>query len=123
MSTLRVLAVCAALGLTPAVAAQTNVGLAPPAQQGRSGVQDQGVVEVSNVVVAEIDSLPRPVRDEIDAKIAKTTENELRVLRHSLSAVPAATSALSAKGKSVKDVVAAALDPGGALLIVTTTEI
>jgi hypothetical protein len=123
MSTLKIFVLCAALCMTPALAAPTNGGHSPqPGQDGSAG-QDEAVVEVSNILVAEIDSLPKSVREEVDAKIAQTTEKELQELRHSLSAIPAATTALGAKGKKISDVVAAALDHEGALLIVTTTEI
>jgi hypothetical protein len=123
MSTLKILALCAALGMTPVAAAPMSTDPSPQIGRGGSGGQEESVVEVSNIVVAEIDSLPKSVREEIDAKIAQTTQKELQELRHSLSAIPAATSALSAKGKKVTDVVAAALDHEGALLIVTTTAI
>ena len=119
MSTLKTLVVCAALSFAPAATAQTMADLTPGPGPNESG----GTAVVDSIVVAEIDSLPAAVRKEVDAEIAKTSDTQLKSLRQSLAAVPAATSALSAKGKSVTDVVAAAIGQDGALLLVTTTEV
>ena len=121
MSTLKIWFLCAALGLAPAALAQPSATTSSPQAQGQG--QDQNGAAVSSIVVAEIDSLPNAVRKEVDAQISHTSDGELKALRQSLLALPAAHSALSAKGKNVGDVVAAALGSDGALLLVTTTEV
>jgi hypothetical protein len=112
-------ALCAALGLAPAMA-QPGATVSP--QQAPQSQRSERAA-ISSIVVAEIDSLPKSVRKEVDAQIAHMSDRDLEALRHTLSALPAASSALSAKGKSISNVVAAALDPEGALLLVTTTEV
>jgi hypothetical protein len=74
-------------------------------------------------VVSQVDRLPESVRKAVGVQIAGMSDDQLRKLRRSLLEVPAATSALRAKGKQVRDVVAAAIGLDGVLLLVTTTEI
>jgi hypothetical protein len=114
-------ALCAALCFAPAAMAQPAARLAP--QQAPQESETPNRVAVSSIIVAEIDSLPQAVRKEIDAQISRMSEKDLSSLRKSLSIMPAASSALTAKGKSVTNVVAAALATDGALLLVTTTDV
>jgi len=109
-------ALCAALSMAPALAQ-------PGAKVTPGTAQPSGSAVISSIVVAEIDSLPKSVRKEVDTQIARMSDGDVSALRRTLSALPAASSALSAKGKSVANVVAAALDDEGALLLVTTTEV
>jgi hypothetical protein len=115
---MKIWALCAALSFTSAALAQPAAQIAPqpPSQDGKG-------TAIASIVVAEIDSLPKEVRKEVDAQISRMTKGEVDALRHSLSIMPAASVALNAKGKRVTDVVAAALAPDGALLLVTTTEV
>jgi hypothetical protein len=121
VSTLKIWPVCAALSFAPAAMAQPAAKVSPPQTPQQS--QESSRIAIASIVVAEIDSLPQSVRKEIDAQISHMSDKELRSLRLSLSAAPAVSSALSAKGKSVSNVVAAALGTDGALLLVTTTEV
>lgn len=121
MSTLKIWTLCAALSFASVAMAQPAAKISPP-QTPQHG-EDESQIAVASIVVAEIDSLPQSVRKEIDAQISHMSDMELRSLRQSLSAAPAVSSALSAKGKSVSNVVAAALGTDGALLLVTTTEV
>jgi hypothetical protein len=82
-----------------------------------------GTAAVTRIVVSGIENLPPPVRTAIGAQIAATSDDQLKQLRQSLSNVPAVKSALRAKGKEVRDVVAAAIGLNGVLILVTTIEV
>jgi hypothetical protein len=119
---LKIWALCAALSFATAAMAQPTQRLSTP-QTPQHSDEEGGAAAISSIVVAEIDSLPQSVRKEIDTQISRMSDKELGALRRSLSLMPAASSALSAKGKNVSNVVAAALGTDGALLLVTTTEV
>ncbi len=124
MSTLKIWALCAALSFAPAAMAQPPAQVPPGPAQGQDGnAQDSNRAAIASIVVAEIDSLPQAVRKEVDTQISRTSDGELDTLRHTLSAIPAVSVALDAKGKRVSDVVAATFSEDGALLLVTTTEV
>ncbi|SDR64212.1 hypothetical protein SAMN05519103_09526 [Rhizobiales bacterium GAS113] len=77
----------------------------------------------STIVVAELDRLPKLVREQVNAAVSQRKNEELALLQRSISAIPEASAALKAKGKSAAEVIAAAVDDDGALLLITTTAI
>jgi len=107
---------CAALSIAPALAQ-------PGAKGTPETTRPSGKAVILLIVVAEIDRLPKSVRKEVDTQIARMSDGDVSALRRTLSALPAASSALIAKGKSLSNVIAAALDDEGGLLIVTATEV
>jgi hypothetical protein len=120
MRTLTIMAACVALGLVFPASGQpqvdSNSAIAMPSEGGSRQVYPI-------VVVAELDSLPKPVREQVNASVSRRTDAELASLRHSIGVIPEASAALKAKGKSATEVIAAAIDVDGTLLLITTTAV
>ncbi|SEF11886.1 hypothetical protein SAMN05444161_8647 [Rhizobiales bacterium GAS191] len=120
MRTLATLAACAAIGLILPVCAQPQVAANSSIMMPSGGEPDRAF---STVVVAEFDSLPKLVREQVNAAASQRRNDELELLRRSIDTIPEASAALKAKGKSAAEVIAAAVDDDGALLLVTTTSV
>jgi len=120
MRFLAILAACAvfALGQPAFVPAQ---GAVNPSTTEPSGGEPGRVF--TTIVVTELDSLPNSVREEVKAAISQRKSEELDGLRRSIDAIPEASAALKAKGKSAAEVIAAAIDKEGTLLLITTTAV
>ena len=123
MNGMKILALCAAMSLASTALAHPSAEVSPRQGEPHAQQQQNKGVAITAIVVAEIDSLPQEVRKEVDAQISNTPKEELDAIRRSLSGMPAASNALDAKGKSIKDVVAVSLSADGALLLVTTTAV
>ena len=83
----------------------------PPAQS-RTAIQSIQVVDVKDLKPA--------ARAKVDDIIAQTTKEDLQSLRKSIDALPAATSALTAKGLSSSQVVAIDIADGVLTLFAKT---
>jgi hypothetical protein len=59
------------------------------------------------------------MRSKLDALVANTKEDEIKSLRESIDATPAAVSALKAKGRTSAQVVAINVDDNGILTMFT----
>ncbi len=74
---------------------------------------------IKTVSVVAIDELPEDTRNQVNQLVASRTADQLERLRQAIEGVPAAKSALEAKGFSARDVVVAQIDDAGELTIVT----
>jgi serine protease inhibitor ecotin len=94
--------IIAALSLGAPAFAQTQ-GTPPKAQAQTPS--DQSTV-IRSIQVVNIKDLKPEVRSKVENLAAQTSEDDLRSLRSSIDATPAAASALKAKGLSSAQVVA-----------------
>jgi len=118
MRKLATLIACAVLGLAAPAYSQTrafSMQAQPADAQTAPGVQ--------LVVVAELDSLPVEIRKQVNAAVSQASDEQLRSLRRSINAIPAASAALKAQGKTADEVLAAAIDTDGALVLITVSAV
>ena len=102
ISTASVIIAIAALSLGAPAFAQAQ-GAQPKAQAQTPS--DQSTV-IRSIQVVNIKDLKPEVRSKVENLAAQTSEDDLRSLRSSIDATPAAASALKAKGLSSAQVVA-----------------
>ena len=108
ISTASVIIAIAALSLGAPAFAQAQ-GAQPKAQAQTPS--DQSSV-IRSIQVVNIKDLKPEVRSKVENLAAQTSEDDLRSLRSSIDATPAAASALKAKGLSSSQVVAINLAAG-----------
>lgn len=121
MRMMAILAGCAMLSLAPAT--QVEPGRVEiQSMQAKSLEEDIGT-STASVMVAELTSLPRPVQEQVTDALAHASDQQLQALRRSIDAIPQACAALRDKGKNARDVIAAAFDEDGSLLLITLTSI
>lgn len=87
----------------------------PPAPQS-PGLQNPSAIR--SVTVRDMGSLPPAARARIGAVVSQTSQDDLRQLRHTIDSTPMATLALKAKGMSLAEIIAAALDDDGELTLI-----
>src|ERR1700752_30438 len=115
VSTASVIIAALSLGAPPAFA---------QAQGAQPKAQTQTPSDQSNVIrsiqVVNIKDLKPEVRSKVENVAAQTSEDDLRSLRSSIDATPAAASALKAKGLSSSQVVAINITDGVLTLFART---
>ena len=106
MRTMTALALAASLSLgTPAlVMAQ---GAAPT-----ESASPKSTVQISKIQVINVKTLPDAVKTQVDEVVSKTSDEDMKGLRASIDASPAAASALKEKGVSSAQVVAVNIADG-----------
>lgn len=85
----------------------------PPAQQAPS--PDQAITAIN---IVRFEDLPPQLKAMLEPKLNDTSVEDLRALHASIQESPAAMSMLAQNGLNVTQVVAAAVDPAGALTLV-----
>lgn len=107
MRTMTALALATALSLgTPAlVMAETS----PPAKDSSA---QKSTVQISKIQVIDVKTLPDAVKTQVDEVVSKTSEEDMKGLRASIDASPAAANALKEKGVSSAQVVAVNIADG-----------
>jgi hypothetical protein len=118
-----ILAAAATLMLAGAASAQQQ-----PAQQpapapttpapAAPGTQP-AVPTIQSVNIVDITELPKDTQTQVNQVIAQRGDAGLQKLRSSIDATPKVKSALEAKGLSSAQVVAASMEPNGALTLIT----
>jgi hypothetical protein len=88
-----------------------------PAQAAPKGQPTAPAIQSVNVV--DITELPKGTQTQVNQIVAQRGDAGLQTLRKSIDATPKAKSALEAKGVSSQQVIAASLQPNGALTLIT----
>jgi len=88
-----------------------------PAQAAPKGQPTAPAIQSVNVV--DITELPKDTQTQVNQIVAQRGDAGLQTLRKSIDATPKAKSALEAKGVSSQQVIAASLQPNGALTLIT----
>ena len=103
-----------ALALAEATPAPSQAQAAP-----QSETAPQQSVTIRSIQVVDVEELQADMRSKLDALVANTKEDEIKSLRESIDATPAAVSALKAKGRTSAQVVAINVDDNGILTMFT----
>lgn len=77
------------------------------------------VPAIQSVNVVDITELPKDTQTQVNQIVAQRGDAGLQTLRKSIDATPKVKSALEAKGVSSAQVIAASLQPNGALTLIT----
>ena len=78
-----------------------------------------GVPSIQSVSIVDITELPKDTQTQVNKIVAQRGDAGLQTLRKSIEATPKVKSALEAKGVSSAQVIAASLQPNGALTLIT----
>ncbi|MER8444424.1 hypothetical protein NKH52_14585 [Mesorhizobium sp. M1066] len=118
-----ILAAAASLMLAGAASAQQQPAPQPapaPATPAPATPQAQPAVPtIQSVNIVDITELPKDTQTQVNQVIAQRGDDGLKKLRSSIDATPKVKSALEAKGLSSAQVVAASMEPNGALTLIT----
>lgn len=88
-----------------------------PAQAAPKG--QPAVPAIQSVNVVDITELPKDTQTQVNQIVAQRGDAGLQTLRKSIDATPKVKSALEAKGVSSAQVIAASMQPNGALTLIT----
>ncbi|ARP62409.1 hypothetical protein LB559_23790 [Mesorhizobium sp. BR1-1-3] len=117
------LAAAASLMLAGAASAQQQPAPQPapaPATPAPATPQAQPAVPtIQSVNIVDITELPKDTQTQVNQVIAQRGDDGLKKLRSSIDATPKVKSALEAKGMTSAQVVAASMEPNGALTLIT----
>lgn len=116
-----VVAAAATLMLAGAASAQQQPAQQPaPAPTTPAPATPQPAVPtIQSVNIVDITELPKDTQTQVNQVIAQRGDAGLKKLRSSIDATPKVKSALEAKGLSSAQVVAASMEPNGALTLIT----
>lgn len=118
-----ILAAAASLMLAGAASAQQQPAPQPapaPATPAPATPQTQPAVPtIQSVNIVDITELPKDTQTQVNQVIAQRGDDGLKKLRSSIDATPKVKSALQAKGMTSAQVVAASMEPNGALTLIT----
>ncbi|RWO60137.1 MAG: hypothetical protein EOS17_33585 [Mesorhizobium sp.] len=118
-----ILAAAASLMLAGAASAQQQPAPQPapaPATPAPATPQAQPAVPtIQSVNIVDITELPKDTQTQVNHVIAQRGDDGLKKLRSSIDATPKVKSALEAKGMTSAQVVAASMEPNGALTLIT----
>ncbi|RUT84280.1 MULTISPECIES: hypothetical protein [unclassified Mesorhizobium] len=118
-----ILAAAASLMLAGAASAQQQPTPQPapaPATPAPATPQAQPAVPtIQSVNIVDITELPKDTQTQVNQVIAQRGDDGLKKLRSSIDATPKVKSALEAKGMTSAQVVAASMEPNGALTLIT----
>ncbi|WP_296744406.1 hypothetical protein [Mesorhizobium sp.] len=114
------LAAAATLMLAGAASAQQQPTPQPsPAPAAPAAKAQPGVPAIQSVNVVDITELPKDTQTQVNQIVAQRGDAGLQTLRKSIDATPKVKSALQAKGMSSAQVIAASMQPNGALTLIT----
>ncbi|AZO10258.1 MULTISPECIES: hypothetical protein [unclassified Mesorhizobium] len=115
------LAAAATLMLAGAANAQQQPTPQPrpaPAEPATPKAQP-GVPSIQSVSIVDITELPKDTQTQVNQIVAQRGDAGLQTLRKSIDATPKVKSALEAKGITSAQVIAASMQPNGALTLIT----
>jgi hypothetical protein len=87
---------------------------APPASSAQPAAS-----AIQSISIVDIKELPEATQAKVNEVIAKRGDDDLQKLRGSIDATPQVKSALEAKGLTSAQVIAASMNPNGALTLIT----
>lgn len=96
---------------TPSPSPATPAPVAPQTQPAVPSIQSVSIVDITQ--------LPKDTQTQVNKIVAQRGDAGLQTLRKSIDATPKVKSALEAKGVSSAQVIAASLQPNGALTLIT----
>ena len=115
-----VLAAAAGLMLAGAASAQQQPAPTTPAPKATPAPGgQQAAPAIQSVNIVDITELPKDTQTQVNQVIAQRGDAGLQKLRSSIDATPKVKSALEAKGMTSAQVVAASMEPNGALTLIT----
>ncbi|RWC26774.1 hypothetical protein [Mesorhizobium sp.] len=117
-----VLAAAASLMLAGAASAQQQPAQQPapaPTAPAPAPQAQPAVPTIQSVNIVDITELPKETQTQVNQVIAQRGDDGLKKLRSSIDATPKVKSALEAKGMTSAQVVAASMEPNGALTLIT----
>ena len=116
-----ILAAAASLMLAGAASAQQQPAPATPAPKATTPAAggQQAAPAIQKVNIVDISELPQATQTQVNQVIAQRGDAGLQKLRSSIDATPKVKSALEAKGMTSAQVVAASMEPNGALTLIT----
>ncbi|MGX5802928.1 hypothetical protein ACWGS9_16990 [Bradyrhizobium sp. Arg314] len=94
-------------------------GPAPTAPAPAAPKAQPGVPAIQSVSIIDITELPKDTQTQVNQIVAQRGDVGLQTLRKSIDATPKVKSALEAKGVSSAQVIAASMQPNGALTLIT----
>ena len=116
------IAAAATLALASAASAQQQPAqqqpTQPPAAPAAPGAQP-AVPTIQSVNIVDITELPKDTQTQVNQIVAQRGDAGLQTLRKSIDATPKVKSALEAKGVTSAQVIAASMQPNGALTLIT----
>ncbi len=120
MRKITILTASAALALAMATGAQAQSSQAP-VQPPAAAPQAPGTAtpEITSVTVVDIQELPESTQQQVNEAVTQRGGEQLERLRASIDGMPQLKSALEAKGATSADVIAASMDEGGGLTLIT----
>lgn len=83
----------------------------------------QNPAAIRNATVIERGALPPQLRVQVDSAVAQASPDDLRQLRQSIDAIPAAAKALQAKGMNSAAIIAVGFDEDGDLTLIAEESI
>lgn len=122
MRKITILAAGASLALAVATGAQAQSTQAPvptPAQPPAAAPEAPGTPEITSVTVVDFEELPESTQQQVNEAVTQRGGEQLQRLRASIDGMPQLKSALEAKGATSADVIAASMDEGGGLTLIT----
>jgi hypothetical protein len=115
-----VLAAAATLMMAGAANAQQPTPQPSPAPTAPAAPKAQSAAPaIQSVNVVDITELPKDAQTQVNQIVAQRGDAGLQTLRKSIDATPKVKSALEAKGMSSAQVIAASMQPNGALTLIT----
>ncbi|RAZ91486.1 hypothetical protein DPM33_09450 [Mesorhizobium hawassense] len=116
-----VIAAAATLMMAGAASAQQQPTPQPsPAPTAPAAPKGQPAVPtIQSVNIVDITELPKDTQTQVNQIVAQRGDAGLQTLRKSIDATPKVKSALEAKGVSSAQVIAASMQPNGALTLIT----
>lgn len=112
-------AAAASLALAGAASAQQPPSPQPSPAPAAPAPATPKAPTIESVNIVDITELPKDTQTQVNQIVAQRGDAGLQTLRKSIDATPKVKSALEAKGISSAQVIAASLQPNGALTLIT----
>ncbi|RWM04654.1 MAG: hypothetical protein E5X80_32105 [Mesorhizobium sp.] len=112
-------AAAASLALAGAASAQQQPTPQPSPAPATPAPATPKAPTIESVNIVDITELPKDTQTQVNQIVAQRGDAGLQTLRKSIDATPKVKSALEAKGISSAQVIAASLQPNGALTLIT----
>ncbi|MDG4853217.1 MULTISPECIES: hypothetical protein [unclassified Mesorhizobium] len=113
------LAAAASLMMAGAAGAQQQPAPQPSPAPAAPAAAAPKAPAIESVSIVDITELPKDTQMQVNQIVAQRGDAGLQTLRKSIDATPKVKSALEAKGMSSAQVIAASLQPNGALTLIT----
>ncbi|AZO20504.1 MULTISPECIES: hypothetical protein [unclassified Mesorhizobium] len=112
-------AAAVSLALAGAASAQQQPSPQPSPAPAAPAPATPKAPTIESVNIVDITELPKDTQTQVNQIVAQRGDAGLQTLRKSIDATPKVKSALEAKGISSAQVIAASLQPNGALTLIT----